>query len=156
MPPEILRQVLGESGREDQLLELAEAAFAVEARAPHVHLAQALDGGGEPGEAVRGMLGIVDAAGLGDLGAHPGLGRLQTPCRRKRLRRSARCSSASGPAESTSCSAVFTAVDIVPSWEFRDAAAGAGAAHVLRRRITGPAVKAIGAAAGVSCRPIAL
>ena len=32
--------------------------------------------------------------------------------------RSARCNSASGPAERRSCSAVFTAVDIVPSWEF--------------------------------------
>ena len=60
-----------------QLLELAEAAFAGKPRAPHVHLAQALDRGGEPGKAVRGVLGVVDAAGLGDFGAHARLGRLQ-------------------------------------------------------------------------------
>ena len=72
-----LRQVFGEGGGEDQLLELAEPAFARKARAPHVHLAQALDGGGEPGKAVRLMLGVVDAARLGDLGAHAGLGGLQ-------------------------------------------------------------------------------
>ena len=72
-----LRQVFGEGGGEDQLLELAEAAFAGKPRAPHVHLAQALDGGGEPGEAVGLMLGVVDAARLGDLGADAGLRRLQ-------------------------------------------------------------------------------
>ena len=72
-----LRQVFGEGGGEDQLLELAEAAFAGKPRAPYVHLAQPLDRGGEPGEAVGDVLGVVDAAGLGDFGAHARLRRLQ-------------------------------------------------------------------------------
>ena len=72
-----LRQVLGEGGGEDQLLELAESALGAEPSSPDVHLPQALDGGRQPREAVRLMLGIVDAPGCGDLGAYPGLGRLQ-------------------------------------------------------------------------------
>ena len=59
-----LGAVFGERGDEEQLLELAEAAFARHAARPAVHLAQALDGGREPGEAVRRVLGVVDAAAL--------------------------------------------------------------------------------------------
>ncbi len=58
-----LREVFGEGGDENQLLELAEAAFAGKTRAPHMHLPQALDRGRQPGEAVRLMLRVVDAAG---------------------------------------------------------------------------------------------
>ena len=72
-----LREVFAEGGGEQQLLDLAEAAFAVEPRAPAQHLAQALDGGREPGEAVRRMLCVVDAAGRCHCRAHADLGRLQ-------------------------------------------------------------------------------
>ena len=42
-----------------------------------MHLAQALDGGGEPGKPVGAVLSVVDAARFGDLGADTGLRRLQ-------------------------------------------------------------------------------
>ncbi len=69
-----LRQVLGEGGSQDQLLDLAEPRLALEARRPDVHLAEALDRGREPGEAVGRVLGVVDAARFLDLSADAGIG----------------------------------------------------------------------------------
>ena len=57
-----LSRVFGECRDQQQLLEFAEPALAVEAARPFVHLAQTLDGRREPGEPVGRMLSIVDTA----------------------------------------------------------------------------------------------
>ena len=58
-----LRQVFAEGGGQQQPLHLAEALLGLEPRAPAEHLAQRLDVGREPGQAVRGGLRRVEAAG---------------------------------------------------------------------------------------------
>ncbi len=75
-----LGQILGESGLQDQLLDLAELLLHSERTCPMRQLAQAFDVGREPGQPVRGtLLGIDQFAGdlsiTRDLGRHARLGR---------------------------------------------------------------------------------
>ena len=63
MPPADLRAVLGQGRGEEKLLDLAEAALALETLRPKLHLAKRLDGGCKPREAVGDVLGRIDTAG---------------------------------------------------------------------------------------------
>ena len=77
MPPAICALYSANADEEQQLLELAETAFAAHARGPAVHLAQAFDGGCEPSKTMSRVLSSIDAARLLDGHAHARLRRKQ-------------------------------------------------------------------------------
>ncbi len=70
-----LGAILGKRHRQDAADRISvNCAVAVQPLGPELHLPQAFDRRGEPGEAVCGVLGVVHAARFLDLEAHAGLG----------------------------------------------------------------------------------
>ena len=71
MPPAICARYSAKPAARMQRFDLAEPAFVLQAARPDVHLAQAFDGRREPGEAMRRVLRLIDAAASATLARTP-------------------------------------------------------------------------------------
>ena len=145
MPPASCARYSPKAAARDQPLHLAEPPLGLEPLGPAQHLPQRLDIGRDPREPVRGRLRRVQAAGRLHRLAHPGLGQMQQPLRRRHRLRAALQIELRGRRRLGACA--HAGHDPTPSAGARDARGGARAI-VLHCTIARPRTGAIGSLVG--------